>query len=140
MLHRPTRENDPADWFAFAEERLKGCDALRQHEGVTGLGIEALQEAVERYLKGYLIACGWRLEKTHDLRRLIAEAARRDERFSQFDDMADELTFDFFALHYPGGDLTHVGENYESLRKQAGEIVEIIRQDLPQYFPKPPTN
>jgi HEPN domain-containing protein len=135
MLHRPTREDDPADWFAFAGERLRGCDILHQHEGVTALGIEAMQESVERYLKGYLIACGWPLERTHDLRRLVAEAAQRDSRFAQFDDMADELTFDFFAQHYPGGDLTNVGENYDSLRQQAGELVKLIRERLPQFFP-----
>ena len=133
MLRKPTRETDPADWFTLGGERLKSSDVLWSHEGLTALGIEGLQEAVERYLKGYLIASGWQLEKTHDLNRLIAEAARRDPRFAQFEDMADELTFDFFAQLYPGGDLTHVGENFVMLRKQAGELVELIRQLLPQY-------
>jgi hypothetical protein len=45
-----TREDNPADWFLLAAERLRGADALYKLEGVTFLGIEALHEAVERYL------------------------------------------------------------------------------------------
>lgn len=100
-------------------------------------GIELLQEAVERYLKGYLIAKGWRLERTHDLSRLTDEAAHYEPQFRRFNKFAVELGADFFAQHYPGGDLTDVGRNYESLRQEAGELVALIRQGLPQYFPKP---
>jgi len=42
----------------FAEDRLRGADILHRAEGVTYLGVEALHEAVERYLKGYLVSRG----------------------------------------------------------------------------------
>ena len=136
MLHRKTDDQNPADWFAFAEERLRGADFLRKGEGVTALGIEALQEATERYLKGFLV---WSLVKTHDLDRLVKEAVLFDRRFAAFQTFASELTEDFFDQHYPGGDMTSVGENYDTHRKQAGEMIELIRQILPPFFPKPPT-
>lgn len=44
MLRRQTSETDPGDWFAFAEERLRGADVLWNAEGLTALGIEALQD------------------------------------------------------------------------------------------------
>lgn len=69
MLRKKTKANDPGDWFAFARERLAAADSLWKHEGITPAGIECLQESVERYLKGYLVAKGWRLVKTHDLKR-----------------------------------------------------------------------
>ncbi len=138
MLHRPTDDQNPADWFAFAQERLHGADVLYRSEGITALGIEALQEATERYLQGYLIARGWTLVKTHDLERLVKEAAQFEAKFSAFAPFAEELTEDFFAQHYPGGDLTQVGQNYETLREQAGEMIVLIQQSLPQFFP--PTN
>lgn len=139
MLHRKTNDRDPADWFAFAEERLRGADVLWKSEGVTALGIEALQEAMERYLKGFLIAKGWTLIKTHDLERLINEAVQFDQHFAGFLPFAIELTEDFFGQHYPGGDLTSVGKNYDTLRQQAGQLITLIEKRLPQYFPKPPT-
>ena len=135
MLHRKTDDQNPADWFAFAEERLQGADVLRKSEGITALGIEALQEATERYLKGFLIAKGWTLIKTHDLERLVKEAAQFDHCFAVFQAFAIELTEDFFDQHYPGGDLTLVGQNYDTHRQQAAEMLEIIQQSLPQFFP-----
>jgi HEPN domain-containing protein len=97
-----------------------------------------LQEAVERFLKGYLIAKGWTLVKTHDLERLLKEAAGFEPAFVNFKSLAQELTEDFFAQHYPGEDTTLVGQNYETLRKQAGQLAELIQLSCPQYFPKPP--
>ncbi len=138
MLRKQTNDKNPADWFAFAEERLHAADVLWQHEGLTATGIEILQEAVERYLKGYLIAKGWTLVKTHDLERLLKEAAGFDPAFVKFTALAQELTEDFFAQHYPGEDTTLVGQNYETLRKQAGQLIELIQPGLPQYFPTPP--
>lgn len=135
MLRRRTSETNPADWFEMGEDRLRGCDSLWKHEGLTLLGIEGLQEAVERYLKGYLVAKGWKLVKTHDLERLVKEAAGFDSAFARFHDLADELTADFFAQHYPGEDTTNVGANYEKMRADTGELISEIKKQLPQYFP-----
>jgi HEPN domain-containing protein len=139
MLRRKqSSETDPADWFFSAADRLRVADWAWERDGLTLTGVELLQEAVERYLKGWLIARGWSLDRTHDLRKLISVAMTIDPAFNRFKSFADELTDDFFAQHYPGGDWTNVGQNYETLRKQAGEIVSLIEQSLPQYFPKSP--
>jgi hypothetical protein len=57
-----------------------------------------------------------------------------DPGFGQFQYFAVELTTDFFAQHYPGSNLANVGVNYESYRRQTGELIELIKQNLPQYF------
>jgi HEPN domain-containing protein len=134
-LRRQTNEKDPADWFEMARERISSSDSLWKHDGLTHAGIETLQEGVERYLKGYLIAKGWRLVRTHDLERLVKEAAQFDKVFAKFFSLAEELTEDFFAQHYPGEDTTHVGENYEQMRAAAGELIQEIQKQLPNYFP-----
>ena len=77
-----TREDNPKDWFMLAEDRLRGADILYAAEGVTYLGVEALHEAVERYLKGFLISRGWRIERTHELSYLVDCAVKFEERFS----------------------------------------------------------
>lgn len=141
MLHRKqSSETDPADWFYVANERLRGADLFWANDGLTLVGIELLQEATERYLKGYLIAKGWSLARTHDLRTLVSEAAGMNPAFAQFKGLAADLTADFFAQHYPGGDWTNVGLNYETMRKQTAGMIELIQQSLPQYFSKPPIN
>ena len=134
MLRKQTSDKDPADWFAFPEDRLKCADSLWKHEGLTAGGIESLQEASERYLKGYLIAKGWALVRTHDLERLIKEATGFHPDFARFRKFAVELTEDFFAQHYPGEDTTHLGQNYSTLRNQAGELIGLIKTELPHFF------
>jgi HEPN domain-containing protein len=58
MLRKHSDETDPADWFYLAADRLKAVDILRREEGLTPSCIELLHEAVERFLKGYLVAQG----------------------------------------------------------------------------------
>ena len=130
-----TDESNPAHWFAFAAERLLAADLLSRHDGTSASSVEALQEAAERYLKGYLIAKGWTLKRTHDLKVLVRDAAAHAPDFLRFLDLADSLTAEFFEQHYPGGDLTHVGENYAAMRAELGEIVALIERALPEHFP-----
>ena len=92
--------------------------------------IELLQEAAERFLKGYLIARGWKLRRIHDLGALVAEAVALDARFAVFGDFADSLTDQFWAQHYPGGDLTEIGHDYPALRRSMGEMVNLIESAL----------
>jgi HEPN domain-containing protein len=134
MLRKQSDETDPADWFYLAADRLRAADLLWETDGLTASGIELLQEAAERYIKGYLVAKGWRLIRTHDLEKLVGEALLFDASFGQFVDFAQELTEDFFAQHYPGQDWSDVGQNYAELRRQAGELVGLIQRSLPQYF------
>lgn len=129
-----TDESNPADWFAFAAERLLAADVLSRHDGTSASSVEALQEAAERYLKGFLITKGWTLKRTHDLKVLVKDAAAFVPEFIGFLDLAERLTAEFFEQHYPGGDLTHVGETYPDMRAKVGEIVALIRHSLPGYF------
>ena len=50
------------------------------------------------------MANNWPLERIHDLNR---------------------------QQHYPGGDLTEVGSDYELLRQQAGEMIVLILASVP---------
>jgi HEPN domain-containing protein len=127
-------ETNPADWFYLAQDRLRIADLAWRQEGLTPAGVELLQEAVERYLKGYLVSQGWLLIKTHDLERLVSDASFYDARFRQFAALADELNRDFFIQHYPGGDWTDFGSNYEKLRAETDKLIELIKIILPQFF------
>ena len=130
-----TDEANPQDWFLLAAERLSAADVLYAQSGSTYSGIEILQEAVERYLKGFLIAKGWRLRKVHDLTLLNDEAKKFDPQFDKFDDLCESLTEQFWAQHYPGGDLSTVGADYDELREQTGDLVTLILALVPPKNP-----
>lgn len=88
--------------------------------------VELLQEALERYLKGFLIGRGWPLQKIHNLSTLLDAAVERDSHFKSFADLCEGLTAQYWELHYPGGDLADVGKDYVVLRHQAGEMIALI--------------
>jgi HEPN domain-containing protein len=125
-----TEESNPLDWFLLAKERLEKADALFKQFGASYTGVELLQEAVERYLKGYLVSKGWKLERIHDLNRLVEAAAAFDPSFAHFAELAHSLTEQFWEQHYPGGDLTEVGSDYDYLRRQAGELIAVILKNV----------
>lgn len=125
-----TSEHNPQDWLFLAEERLRAADALFAHERATLSGVELLQESVERFLKAFLLSRGWTLRKVHDLSFLLDECAAREARFGDFHDLAESLTEQFWAQHYPGGDLSGIGANYVELREQAGRLVALVRETV----------
>ena len=122
-----TRENNPSDWILLAEERLQSADALIQARGVCYSAIELLQESIERYLKGFLISRNWKLERIHDLNRLLDLCLDHSTEFSRFAPLAQSLTEQFWAQHYPGDDLSEVGEDYPELRREAQDLIELIK-------------
>lgn len=122
-----TDESNPRHWFLLGAERMRAADVLYAQSGSTYSGIEILHEAVERYLKGFLIGRGWNLRKVHDLTFLNDQAKSFDSGLTAFDDLCESLTEQFWAQHYPGGDLSTVGSDYESLRQQAGELIARIQ-------------
>jgi HEPN domain-containing protein len=126
-----TEESNPYDWFLLADERLRSADILAAQSEPSYSAVELLQEAVERYLKGYLLYHGWKLERIHDLGPLMEAAAAYDAQFLAFDDLAAALTEQFWAQHYPGDDLSEVGSDFETLRRQAGEMIALIQSSIP---------
>ncbi|MFN0076448.1 MAG: HEPN domain-containing protein [Prosthecobacter sp.] len=80
-----TDETNPQDWFDSGRERLHVSDLAFAADGHAGMTTkELLQDAAERYLKGWLISQGWSLVRTHDLSRLIHEAELFDARFASY--------------------------------------------------------
>jgi len=132
-----TDETNPNDWFMLGQERLDAADAVRSARGVCSSAVELLQEAVERYLKGFLIGQGWPLQRIHNLSTLLDAAVQRDARFKSFADLCEGLTAQFWQQHYPGGDLADVGRDYDVLRQQAGQLVQFMQSLLPQHLPPP---
>jgi len=125
-----TDEANPLDWLAAGQARLRSADLLYEVEGCSAAVIELLQEATERYLKAYLLTKDWPLVRTHDLNRLVAEAARRDARFIQFATVAHSLTEQFWEQHYPGGDLAEVGYDYDEQRRAVRKMAGLIEEEL----------
>jgi HEPN domain-containing protein len=124
-----TSESNPSDWFLLAKERLDSADALFAARGACYSAVELLQESVERYLKGFLVSRGWQLERIHDLNRLLDLSTQHHCDFSAFQQLAQSLTEQFWAQHYPGDDLSDVGLDFLILRTQTSDLVALIERE-----------
>ena len=56
---------------------------------------------MEKYLKGYLIYHGWKLKKTHDLTRLVADLASYDRSFEPHFDRLQRISEYYLEERYP---------------------------------------
>lgn len=87
------------------------------------------QQAAEKYLKGYLLSRGWKLQKTHDLELLVSEAITHNKAFEQFLDFARKATAYYFEHRYPPGPpADYPKEEIADMLDQAEKLVAIIRQ------------
>ncbi len=71
-------------------------------DGPLDTAIYHCQQAAEKSVKGWLTAESVSFERTHDLRRLIRQAAGESPQFTQFTGVAEILTPYVSAFRYPG--------------------------------------
>ena len=62
----------PADWFQIATDDFRRVPR-RLEEGDAGDAAFHLQQALEKYLNGFLLSRGWKLERIHELVKLLEE-------------------------------------------------------------------
>lgn len=62
----------PQDWFRVGDKELMRAQNLLNLEDLEGAGFN-IQQAVEKYLKGYLLSQEWQLRRIHDLEVLLNE-------------------------------------------------------------------
>jgi len=90
----------PADWFRIGERDLDRAKRLLADDDYPGAAFN-LQQAVEKHLKGYLLARGWKLRRVHDIEVLLNEAARLDVSFEEFREHGRKMTQYYFEDRYP---------------------------------------
>jgi HEPN domain-containing protein len=92
-----------AEWLRYAEEDLAvaerefACPAPAYHTLCF-----LTQAATEKYLKAYLIACGWALERTHDIVALLELCAGYEPLWQELSEEAAVLNEYVVAGRYPG--------------------------------------
>ena len=90
-------------WLSKAEDDLTVAEhemATPEDERVTDAVCFHCQQAVEKYLKTYLIRCNVDFGKTHNLEYLLELCSKQDEEFSAIE--VSNLTFYAVEVLYPG--------------------------------------
>lgn len=93
----------PSDWFAQGDLDLQAAEILLTQDGPLPVIAFHLQQAAEKYLKGFLLSAGWKLRRIHDLEVLILEAMARDYDFASFLAPCQRITEYYIETRYPIG-------------------------------------
>jgi HEPN domain-containing protein len=121
----------PADWLHVAGKDLQRARLLLgEHDA--GLAGFCLQQAVEKYLKAFLLSRGWRLRRTHNLDALLDEAIVHDASLEDFRGVCQKTTAFYFVERYPF--VIETGITLEDVRnalQQAEELIDKLQKISP---------
>ena len=97
----PRRESRyPADWLRIAQRDLARVDHLLDVQDPEAAGF-FLQQAVEKFLKAFLLSKGWELQRIHDLETLLNAALAYDPSLEPFRSACQKITGFYLVERYP---------------------------------------
>ena len=90
----------PPDWFRIGGKELLRARNLLKLRDLEGAGFN-IQQAVEKFLKGYLLSKGWKLRRIHELESLLNEAIAHDSSLEEFRGACQKMTDYYVEERYP---------------------------------------
>ena len=116
-----------ADWLQIASDDFQRVPR-RLAEGDSADAAFHLQQALEKYIKGFLLSKGWKLERIHDLRALLEEASRYEPGLKKFRRLCAEVTAYYIQERYPFFGARPSCEEVETNLEHAQELVGLIEE------------
>lgn len=96
------KQNLSQEWFHIGEEELKFAQAgFKELEAFYPQICFQCQQAVEKYLKGFLVYHQKTFPKIHDLVNLLKLCARIDKDLLQFLESANTISQYYLVTRYP---------------------------------------
>lgn len=95
----------PRAWITKADADLRAAEKLLINQEFSTAAFH-IQQAIEKYLKGCLLYCGWSLRRLHDLETLLNEAVTHVPTLEQFRELCAVATEYYIAERYPYEDTT----------------------------------
>jgi HEPN domain-containing protein len=127
----PGRSKVAKEWFEKGKHDIDGAKILFAEKHCTDTIAVLIQQAVEKYLKGFLLYYGWKLEKIHDLVRLLAEASRYRKDLLEFEEPCRRISEYYFESRYPGRmQEEYTVEEMEGSLEIAEQIIKRIEETV----------
>jgi len=122
----------PTDWLRIANKDYARVEYLLEGHDPEAAGFY-LQQALEKFLKAFLLSKGWQLQRIHDLEPLLNEALKYNPSLEQYRSILQRVTGFYFIERYPfvlGTAITE--EDVRQALAQAKMLIESIRSALKQ--------
>ena len=125
------KEQVVKEWCERGKHDLNAAKILLKDAKYFDMAVIHIHQAVEKYLKGYLILKGWDLKKIHDLELLITEAINFDTFFQKYLDLGRKLTAAYYEDRYPPCPTTpYSKEEVREMLEVAEEAINKIKQGI----------
>ena len=109
-------KEDALEWFRKGDEDLKAAKVL-YNTGLYGPSCFHSQQAVEKYLKAFLLSRNMEISKTHNLKLLINKCRDVDPSFSELLKRGVHYLTEYAVeVRYPGIYMPEKGDAEEALR------------------------
>lgn len=119
------------EWFLRAEMDFEEAEFLLRNSRPLEHVALFLHQAAEKYLKGFLISKGWKLERTHDLVKLLRDVARFDESLEDFIPLMQEMADYYIESRYPVGYLVeYTKREIEKTMNGSRVFIALIRDKV----------
>jgi len=115
----------PADWVRIAEKDLRRVDRLLDKHDPELAGF-CLQQAVEKFLKAFLLSKGWRLRRIHNLDALLDDAITYDASLEEFRSVCQKISAFYFVERYPF--LVETGITEQDVRASLDEVTDLVER------------
>jgi HEPN domain-containing protein len=126
------------NWLKKARRDLLSAKRLaRGSEPYLDTAIYHCQQCVEKTIKGWLLYHDQSFEKTHDLRLLMTIASEVEPKFTEWFDVAEQISPYATAYRYPGEILEPTQEEFQQALKSAGKFYDFICSVLPIELSSP---
>lgn len=120
----------PADWLRIAEKDLRRVERLLDDQDPEGAGFH-LQQAIEKFLKAFLLSKGWKLQRIHNLETLLNSASIYDPSLETFREACQRITDFYIIERYPliiEAGLTE--EDVSNALHQVNGLIEKLRAEV----------
>ena len=126
----PKESRYPKDWLALAEKNLvRVRRSLRDR--APELAAFCLQQAVEKFLKAFLLSKGWKLRRIHDLEAPLDDAMVHDPSLDHFRNACQKITNYYVVERYPlAVETEFTKEEIRASLEAAGRLIEKIRKGM----------
>ena len=120
----------PGEWYKIADRDLRAAQLLlTEPDDFHGIAGMLLQQALEKYLKGYLLSKGWKLVRIHDLGRLLKDLVSYEPDFQEYAEACLRITDFYLEDRYPLHSEKPIQRaELEALASQAEALIGRIRQ------------
>ena len=112
------------EWVKKGDSDFIAAKTLAPQKGVENQTGFHCQQAIEKWLKAYLIKQGEEIRKIHDLTALVIECEKFDPYFEELESLVEGITDFAVEFRYPGENAT--SEEVKDALEKTGKVRDII--------------